>query len=215
MTSPRPVMVRSVLVLASGAVLLAVAAAGCSGPPDSPAPEQMRATAAPSPALAPADPPPKDFRTISGAGYTVSAPSAYQATTTTSRNGEPSLMLKRPSSVTALPATVAVIRDVDPTGDVVEQSYAIEVSKRALAGVSEISRGELTWPGAQRAVLLQWTQDVAVGDGTVVATRYVQLNVQVTESLILAVVALAPVVDVEGSAIRSVVATLRPDGAAG
>lgn len=208
-------MTSSRLVVVALCAVLSTATAGCSAPPESTAPEQMRATAKPSPALAPADAPPKDFRTLSGKGYTVSAPSAYQATTTTSRNGQPSLLLKRPSSVTALPATVAVIRDVDPVSDVVEQSYAIEVSKRALDGVSEMSRSEVAWPGAQRAVLLQWTQDVAVGAGTLVPTRYVQLNVQITEALILAVVALVPVVDVERSAIRSVVATLRPDGAAG
>ena len=116
--------------------------------------------------------------------------------------------------MTALPATVAVVRDVDPVSDVEEQSYAIEVSKRALEGVTDLSRGDLEWPGAQRAVLVQWTQDVPVGQGKVVPTRYVQLNVQVKPGLILAVVALAPAADVESSAIRSVVSTFRPDGAA-
>ena len=96
----------------------------------------------------------------------------------------------------------------------VEQSYAIEVSKRTLNGATDISRGEVEWPGAQHAVLIQWTQDVPVGQGEVVPTRYVQLNVQVDPKLILAVVALAPVADLEASAIRAVVSTFRPDGAA-
>ena len=76
------------------AVLAAVLLAGCTdGSADTSAAPGMRPTSSPSPELRPADPAPKDFRMVTGDGFSLRAPSAYQSTTTRSRTGQPTLVL--------------------------------------------------------------------------------------------------------------------------
>lgn len=119
-------------------------------------------------------------------------------------------MLRRPSSVSELPVSVAVLREPDPKEDVVAQAYALEVVKRTTAKATDIVRADVTWPGAQRAVLVRWTENVPVGGGRLVPTRYVQLCIQVSTSLNLVVVALAPAADADSSGALTVLRTFRP-----
>ena len=196
----------------AAAVVLVLALTACSSPPhsvpsdDKPA---FKAGGIPAPAVSALQNAPRDYRVVQGTGFTLQAPSAFQQQVTESSNGEPMLVLRRPSSVLALPSSVVVLRDVNPKQDVVEQTYALEVSKRAL-GATAVSRSDLTWPGARRTVLVQWTEQVRTGGGAAVATRYSQLSAQIDDGLIVVVVVLAPEADLKTSAVETVLQTFRP-----
>jgi hypothetical protein len=154
----------------------------------------------------------RDTREVSGEGFTVRAPSVFQR-----RDGgngaRAKLVLERPSSSGSLPSRVVVLREAHPKNDVVEQAYAAEVTMRTTKGVTDLLRSDVTWPGAQRAVLLQWTQDVAAKKGSSAGptrARFWQLNLQVRDDLILVAVAVAPVKDFDASGVGDVLRTLRP-----
>lgn len=199
------------------ALLLASVLTGCSADPARPVPGDanpgLRATASAGPSTGPLDPAPRDYRVVDGEGFTIRAPAAFQASTTRSRNGQPALSLRRPSSIAELPSSVVVLRDPKATSDVVEQSYALEVSKRTLAGATDVQRIDVVWPGTTRAVLVRWTEQVPIGSGRTVPTRYTQLNAQLGGSSIMVVVALSPVADADTSVVENVLRTFRPDAA--
>jgi hypothetical protein len=208
----KPAEPRRARALVVGTLLIAALLTACSSnstalPSDSNS--AFRPTGTPSAAFAPVADAPRDFRRLAGVGFSLDAPSAFTEQRGTSKNGQPTLTLRQPSSVAELPSAVVVIRDVKPAQDVVEQTYALEVSKRAL-GAKDVVRSETDWPGAQRAVLVQWTEDVAVGGDQRVPTRYTQLSVQTGPTLIFAVVGLSPVADAATSQVETVVRTFRP-----
>jgi hypothetical protein len=193
-------------------LVLVLTLGACSSPPNTvPSDEKpaFKAGGTPVPAVSALLDPPRDYRVVQGTGFSIQAPSTFQQQVTKSSNGEPMLVLRRPSSVLALPSSVVVLRDVNPKQDVVEQAYAVEVSKRGL-GATDIVRSDLTWPGARRTVLVQWTQQVQTGGGTTVPTRYSQLSAQIDDGLIVVVVALAPAADLKTSAVETVLRTFRP-----
>jgi hypothetical protein len=207
-------MIRRMVAVVAVVALLTMTACG-AGRPDVPSDSNpaFKATASAGPSLLPLSPAPRDYRPLTGEGFTIQAPSAFQGATQKASNGEPMLLLRRPSSVDALPASVAVLREPNPKHDVVEQSYALEVAKRTAAKATDVLRSDVDWPGARRAVLVQWTENVPIGQGRSVATRYIQLNAQVSSTLILSVVAFSPVADGDTSAVQTVLRTFRPSGA--
>jgi hypothetical protein len=203
------------LALASLAVASLLAACGGEGGTvpgdDLPA---MRAHDQPRPAVEPARLPARDTREVVGQGFTLHAPSVFQRRGNAG-GGSARLVLERPSSSASLPARVVVLREPHPKNDVVEQAYAAEVTMRTTKGVSDLLRSDATWPGARRAVLLQWTQDVAAPKGSSggpTRARFWQLNLQVRADLILVGVAVAPVDDFDASGVGDVLRSLHPDG---
>ena len=183
---------------------------GCVSTPSS---EQLRQQAmqpagTPSPAANPISDP-RDTREVEGKGFRLAADSAFQRLDLTSKNGEPMLVLRRASQVPALPVQIAVLREPDPKQDVVEQSYSLEVSKRTLGESTDISRSDLVWPGVERAVLVQWTQNVPTTASESVSTRYWQLSTQVTDKLILVVVGFAPAAEFDAARVGDIVRTFR------
>ena len=95
---------------------------------------------------------PRGYRVVEGKGFTIAAPSAFQQSQTTSSTGEPTVVLRRPSSVSALPSSVVVLRDPRAKEDVVEQSYALDLAKRTAAKATDVERLDVVWRGARRAV---------------------------------------------------------------
>ena len=93
--------------------------------------------------------------------------------------------------------------------DVVEQSYVLEATKRTLGQAADVSRSDVVWPKASRAVLVQWTENVPTSAGRTVPTRYWQLNAQVNKKLILIVVGFAPAAEFDASRVGDVVRTFR------
>jgi hypothetical protein len=210
LTRPAP----GLLPLLSLACLVPLAA--CGGSSAGVAGDQnpaFSATASPVASLAPSTDVPRDFRPVAGKGYSISAPSVFQQVDATSANGQPTIALRRPSSVPESPSGVVIIRDVDPKQDVVQQMYALEVSKRALKA-TDVVRSDVVWPGARRAVIVRWTQQAAAAKGSTVEVRYVQLSAQIDDGLILSVVAVTPVPDSGTSQVVDVLRTFRPAAAA-
>lgn len=174
----------------------------------------MKAHDEAQPPVLPVDGPPRDTRQIAGNGYTLHAPSAFQRRDN-SRTPRADLVLERPSSSPSVPSRVVVLREPHPDNDVVEQAYAAEVTMRTTKGVTDVLRSDVTWPGTRRAVLLQWTQDLPAPQGSSGGTtraRFWQLNTQVDDDLIVAVVAVSPVADFESSGVGTVLRTFRPKG---
>lgn len=208
-TGRRPIRPAALLAL------LVLTVAGCADEPPMAA-EQQRAvlepTGTPSPAVRPRPDGPADSRTVQGQGFSLRADSSFQQQDRTARNGQPLLLLEHASGVPEIPARVAVLREAEARQGVVEQSYALEVTKRSLHGATDITRSSLTWPGVRRTVLVQWTEPRPTAEGRSVPVRYWQLNAQVSSRLILVVVGYAPAAEFDTSGIAEVVQSFRTSG---
>lgn len=206
-------------MVAAGLVLLLSACGGGGGTVPGDGMPAMQAHAEADPPVRAVKQQPRDTREVTGDGFTLHAPSVFQRRDTTD-SPRAGLVLERPSSSGSLPARLVVVRDAHAKNDVVEQAYAAEVTMRTTKGVTDVLRSDVVWPGARRAVLLQWTQDVPVGEGTSGETasgrttraRFWQLNTQGEGDLIYAVVAVAPVDDFEASGVGEVLRTFRMQG---
>ena len=154
--------------------------------------------------------PPADYSKITGAGFAISAPGEFQRQEKTSSNGEPMLVLEKPSSVPALPQRVAVIRDVDPKSPASEQSFALEAAKNAAGPEGKAERSQLTAPEGQSSFLTTWNETRPSQGGSTVEMTYWQLMYQVDATLIINVVAFAPADEFETSEVSKILRTFTP-----
>jgi hypothetical protein len=155
--------------------------------------------------------PPADYSTITGKGFSISAPGEFQQQHLTSSNGEPMLVLEKPSSVEAVPQRVAVIRDVDPKQSAAEQSFALETAKAAAGPAGEAERSEIDVPGDGSAFLITWKESRPSKGAADVEVTYWQLMQQVDDALILNVVAFAPTDEFETSEVSKILRTFVAD----
>lgn len=160
--------------------------------------------------------PPADYSTIAGSGFTIAAPAEFQQQTSTSPNGEPRLVLEKPSSVQQVPQRVVVIRDVEPPQDAEEQSFALETWKAAADKDEEstVHRYRLDAPDDQQAFLVTWEEAQAGARSSNVEVTYWQLMYQVDDDLILNVVAFAPTAEFATSEVSRILRTFDPSSAA-
>lgn len=157
--------------------------------------------------------PPADYSDIEGEGFTISAPGEFQQMRETSSNGEPMLVLEKPSSVEGVPHRVAVVRDVEPVSPADEQSFALESAKSAAGPGAEVRRVALSAPEGQSAYLTTWKEVRGAGGQEQVEVTYWQLMHQVDDDLILNVVAFAPSEEFEASGVSTILRSFVPDGA--
>lgn len=156
-------------------------------------------------------PPPASFTSVDGNGFTISAPPEFQRQEATSSNGEPMLVLEKPSSVAAIPQRVVVIRDVAPKQSAAEQSYALEATKAAAGPEGQAERVQLPAPEGQSAFLTTWQESrPSEGAGTT-DVIYWQLMHQVDSALIINVVAFAPADEFETSDVGTILRTFEVD----
>ncbi len=154
--------------------------------------------------------PPKDFAKVPGQGFSIAAPDTFTPSSQQSTNGEPKLTL----NVRALhpgdePTLVAVIRDTKPRAPVVQQMEVLADVKRKV-GASDVTRQDVRWPGARRSVVVGWTQQThppPLAPGPPVHT--LQLAVQVSDGLIINVVATAPAETFDDVQVATVLRTFR------
>lgn len=159
--------------------------------------------------------PPADYSVVEGNGFTIGAPGEFQQQRTTSSNGEPMLVLEKPSQVEALPQRVAVIRDVRPKTPAIEQSFALETAKAAAGPEAEVERTALpTEEEGQSAFLITWKETLPGEGGDGVSVTYWQLMHQVSPDLIINVVALAPTEEFETSEVSRILRTFVPTASA-
>ena len=104
------------------------------------------------------------------------------------------------------PPLVAVVTDAKPRADAIEQSKTLEITTELDPKV-KVTRSELEWPGAERAILLQWT---APRQGATGGLTTWQLMVQVDSGLILNAVAIAPEADFASLGLAEVLSTFTP-----
>ena len=179
------------LTVAALSVLVTVAVAGCTGSSsDGDLPERLQKitpSESPSPVFAHSAKAQIDARQVQGDGWTIQVPANFEEQTAPGTN-ESTTYRWIPPTAGQQPPLVAVITDKDPRADAIEQSKTLEVTTETDPKV-EVSRSQITWPGAQRAILLQWTAPQQ-GSGKNVTTW--QLMVQVNSKLILNALAIAP-----------------------
>ena len=155
--------------------------------------------------------PPADYAEIEGPGFTIAAPGEFQQQTSTSPNGEPRLVLEKPSAVPQVPQRVVVIRDVAPQQDAAEQSYALEAIKAAAGrDDADVHRYQLEAPDGQAAFLVTWVEPQAGRGASTVDVTFWQLMHQVSDELILNVVAFAPATEFETSEVSRILRTFEP-----
>ncbi len=154
--------------------------------------------------------PPEGFVKLTGAGFTIAAPDTFSPQSQRSTNGEPKLTLNaRPPRPGDLPTLVAVIRDVRPQLSVLEQLKLLEEVKREVQA-RDVFREEVRWPGARQAFVVGWTQDPAEPPAAPdPPSRNLQLAVQVTDTLIINVVATAPAETFDDTQVTTVLRTFR------
>lgn len=154
--------------------------------------------------------PPEGFVKVPGQGFSIAAPDTFTPSSQQSTNGEPKLTL----NVRALhpgeePTLVAVIRDTEPRAPVVQQTQVLADVKRKV-GASDVIRQDVRWPGATRSVVVGWTQQThqpPLAPGPLVHT--LQLAVQVSDRLIINVVATAPAETFDEVQVATVLRTFR------
>ena len=202
--TPRATALTLIAVGALGALLT-----GCSGSASDadlpPRLESIRPSETPSPVFAHSAKAQIDARTVSGDGWSIQVPAKFEEQTAPGAEGTTTYRWIAPAAGSQ-PPLVAVVTDAKPRADAIEQSKTLEITLEVDPAI-KVTRSELEWPGAQRAILLQWnqpTQGVAGG-----VTNW-QLMVQVNSGLILNALANAPQADFAKLGLAEVLSTFTP-----
>ena len=152
------------------------------------------------------------WRTIEGPDFTIGVPGSFEEEIVTVSNGTKAYVFDAPRTDdedTTL-ERVAVLRDVKPKQDVIEQSFVLE-EMQSVNNEDEVERSEVVWPGAEKAVLVQWTNPIGGAEGERQQTW--QLMAQINDDLILNVVAIAPEKSFDSSQLPEILATFKGGGA--
>lgn len=146
------------------------------------------------------------WRTVEGPDFTIGVPGSFTEEVVTASNGTKAYVFDAPHSDgedTTL-ERVAVLRDEKPKSDVVQQSLVLE-EMQSVNNEDEVKRAEVTWPGVEKAVIVQWTNPIGGPDGSRRETW--QLMAQIDKDLIINVVAIAPEETFDKSELPKILAT--------
>lgn len=213
MTRRRPAATILAAPVLAGVLVLGLTACGGDSPEAGSGTESVyEPTESPTMAIEMIDLP-ADYSTVEGAGFSIGAPGEFQQQHTQSSNGEPMLVLEKPSQVESLPQRVVVIRDVEPKSPASEQSFALETAKSAAGPDAEVERSTLpsTDDDLEPAYLVTWKEVRPSAGAEQVQVTYWQLFQQVGDDLILNVVALAPTDEFETSEVGKILRTFVVD----
>ena len=203
--SSRRIPHRTVVALVAVGALLA----GCSGSASEgdlpPRLESIRPSETPSPSFAHDATEQIDAREVTGDGWSIQVPAKFEEQTVPGAEGTTTYRWIAPAAG-AQPPLVAVVTDAKPQADAIEQSKTLEITTE-LDPTVEVTRSELEWPGAERAILLQWT---APQQGATSGLTTWQLMVQVNSGLILNALAIAPEADFASLGLAEVLSTFTP-----
>lgn len=171
--------------------------------------QRMVPTQGPAVAVTPRNGQPAETRKVGGKHFSLYVPANFQEKSVPQANGEQMAMFDAPSSRAATPVRVAVVPDPASRQSVIESSYLVEVLKQS-QGVKDLTRSTVKWPGAQNAILLEWTA-TAAGAGTAdEPLRTWQLMAQVNSRLVVTIVAVAPAGEFDTAGLAKIVETFRP-----
>lgn len=177
-------------------VLPLVTVGGCGGSDEEEIPADLQSitpSATPTSTPAPASQSPHGFRSVAGDRWKLSFPAAWKDTIQqpTEEGALPVSVITDESQPSGTYVRLAVVPDADPASDVIEQSHVLEVARKA-GGAEDVVRSSVEWPGAQRAVVVEWVDSPRGGAGPPESYLTRQMMVQVDKDLIVNVVALAP-----------------------
>lgn len=199
------------LVAVTTALMVTMAACSSSDEPEeenvNPSQSQMQPTGTPTPPVTPTAIS-SQWRTVEGPDFTIGVPGSFEEEITTAANGTKAYVFDAPRAEgedTSL-QRVAILRDVKPKQDVIQQSFVLE-EMQSVNNEEEVERSEITWPGAEKAVLVQWTNPVGGADGQRRETW--QLMVQINPDLILNVVALGDAETFDQSELPTILSTFK------
>lgn len=194
---------RSVLLAAGTSVL---AACGSSDDALPARLERIMPTDVPTPGLTPKSETPVESRVVRGPRFTLSIPSGYtEAELPSSDESIRSFGYDVPGRRPERPARVGVVVEDPAEVEVIEQSQVLAVSKSTMTG-GEVRRSRLQWPGAIRAVLVDWVETHPGGPDLPYRTR--QLMLQATPNAIVNVLGVAPADDYESLRLDDVLESL-------
>jgi hypothetical protein len=145
--------------------------------------------------------------TLIGEGrfFTMYVPANFRIASTRMPNGEQMTIIDAPSSKPATPVRLMVVPDTRPKGTATQQSDTLKVKKQA-EGVKDFTRSTVYWPGAQSAILLQWTGAGAKDNGQ----RTWKLMAQVNDHLIVNLDAVAPAAQFDKAGLVRIMESFRP-----
>jgi hypothetical protein len=152
---------------------------------------------------------PVGTRQATGKFFSMYVPTNFQEKSVPMANGEQMMAFDSPSSNPATPVRAAVIPDSTPKTTAIEQSHDIELTKQS-KGFKDLTRTMVKWPGAQSAILLQWTETPAGALATDEPQRNWQLMAQVNDQLIVNILAFAPAAEFDKAGLATIVETFRP-----
>lgn len=194
-------------------VALVVTMTACSSSDESPeetvdpSQSQMQPTGTPTPPIAPARIS-SQWRTVEGPDFTIGVPGVFTEEIVTADNGTKAYVFDAPRTDdddTSL-ERVAILRDEKTKTDVIQQSFVLE-EMESVNNEDEVERSEVTWPGTEKAVLVQWTSPVGGSEGRRRETW--QLMAQIDSDLILNVVALGDADGFDESELPKMLATFK------
>lgn len=177
----------------------------CSPNPPGPSPlperlESIRPTQTP-PAQATPAAAPSGFQEVSGEGFTMSIPPGWAEAP--QGNNPLQVIYQSPDDKQTL---LGVSVEKNPSSGVIEQSKVAELGNRS-KGATGAVRSEVAWPGAERAVMMEWRVKVGGPEGP--EFQYRQLMLEVNSSLIVGVVGMAPAAEFDESGIAAAIQTFR------
>ncbi|MFT3875688.1 MAG: hypothetical protein QM708_04605 [Propioniciclava sp.] len=144
---------------------------------------------------------PGGFQQVAGDHFTLSIPSGWAEAPV--GNSPMQKVYKAAANERML---LGIVVEKQPRSGVIEQSKVTEVGLRSRGGTG-ITRSEVAWPDAERAIILDWRQKA--GGPQAPELRYRQLMIEVNPSLLVTVVGAAPVDDFEESGILAAIETFR------
>lgn len=171
--------------------------------------QRLVPTGAPSVALKPREGQPADTRLVTGKYFSMYVPANFQEKSGLMSNGDQKVGFDAPSSKPAALVRIGVLPDTDSRATAIEQTYTMELVKKD-NGVKDLTRSMVKWPGAQNAVLLQWTETPAGAVSTDEPQRNWQLSAQINDHLIVTVIAMAPAGEFDAAGLAKIMATFRP-----
>lgn len=180
---------------------------GCAQSDDSLPPrlQSITPTVTPSPAFTPVTPP-VDSRTVTGPYFSISVPGSWTDRTQQSSTAEVKpVLIEKPENQPGNATWVGILVDKPAKSDVIEQSLVLETEKKS-TGATHVTRETVTWPGAERSVLVGWR--TIPGGGGSGEVRYLQLMAQTSPGTIVNAIAFAPAAEWDATGMEDILATL-------
>lgn len=154
-----------------------------------PGQQRTASTDTPGVAVTPRGPQPAGMRLATGKYFSMYVPVTLDEKTYPVFADEQLVDFRHPSPRAFMNARVSA--HISPMRTAIQQSDAVEDEKEG-SGVKDFTRSTVKWPGADSAILMQWTVTFPGDGGTYEQSRYRHLITQVNDHLVVSLFATAP-----------------------